>query len=577
MASRPKRATLARAAVGLVALAGPLFASSAAQAAIAGAPQPSFTGTPSLLSATIDSTTPNLVHFCFNDSLDQTISLFNTEFSLYFYAVAQRETAGSVAYDSSHPNCVLARFVGTGANGGADLAQGTVASVVGGSVYGFPSGSGSSVPNYADSVPLTGSNTHTGTSGNESVPDLAGVQPPVSGSPYTYTYVFNKQVQAPTANDFYVVPAAGSPSAGVIRGTSATQINGNTVAVTFPSTATNTAVIAGVFEDAVSEVNTNGYNNLESAIVSNAQGSQEANPYLTSATINCSNGTINYTFSAPVNTPSATVGSAPNAGYFLAEFADGSSESGTSIASYGTTSSSTLTVGFPHLADFCEFGVIAAVNARGAYAANSSTSVEPSSAPIGDNAGAFAQAFTTAPDVFGVTVTHGNASTGTADLLTIRLDDRLYNAHTHTSMGAQVPDYGIFPADFTYYSQSGTNPVSGTTNNPSQCTVPNSTAGGPAVQIYPYMSGTTTGQQNGPGPETITCTFGINSLSGVYAVGFANGAFIGTEDENASPNGTSVAQIDATLSSSAIVKAYKANLAKIAKQHKKSHRKSHKK
>jgi hypothetical protein len=65
-----------------------------------------------------------------------------------------------------------------------------------------------------------------------------------------------------------------------------------------------------------------------------------------------------------------------------------------------------VTANFTHLPAQAEFGVLASVDAGAASTfTTSATAGVPSaasSAPIGGNAGAFAQGFTTAPDVQGM-------------------------------------------------------------------------------------------------------------------------------------------------------------------------------
>jgi hypothetical protein len=390
------------------------------------------------------------------------------------------------------------------------------------------------------------------------------------------------------------------------------------VAVTFQSVAgngqsTGNATIGGVLQGAVTATyDAANQNVLESQIVSNASSANEFAPYLTAASIDCTNDQINYVFNQSVNTQNnAGVGApstAPVPADFKAELSNGQILSGTYQVPSSSTNSNVISIRFTsanegpaagggtppsstsNLNLQCEHGVVAAATAGAvsSYVTGNSTPVGSvdSSAPIGDNAGAFADGFTTAPDVFGISITKGQA-TGANDTLTIRLDDRLNNSYSGTPTNNAFAGYGspagggstggLNTGQFTYLDSSG-NPVTltGAGATPT-CTAPNTMAGGTAMAVG------TAGQQQPPGPETITCTYGVGSLNSVAAVQFNFGAFTGVLTSpgtmaNSTPgtDAFSLPQIDAPLSSSAIVKAYKSNIAKInAKKHKTHRSKKH--
>ncbi len=158
----------------------------------------------------------------------------------------------------------------------------------------------------------------------------------------------------------------------------------------------------------------------------------------------------------------------------------------------------------------------------------------PGTANIGDNAGAFADGFTSAPDSFGVSINHSNGQ------VIVNLDDRIsaVNPGALTLYTAQGLPIAIAPTSESYNSSAGPGPLAVTLQySPSGIT--NATA----LQI---------GQDAfvGPCPSGGTCTtkFSTNAL-----------------------DSQSVPQIDDPPNDAAILHAYKAYKAK-QHRHQKHHR-----
>src|SRR5947209_4098578 len=150
MAARLKRASIARLAVGMAALAFPLLATGTAQAAIAGANPESTTNRPDLVSANVLAS--GTVDYCFDKVLNN-VGFAAANFTLRGYRAGQVVTAGPAApvleqtVDTTG-KCVRA-FFSTAAIG--DIGQYTVAGVAAGAVQ-TTAAVTNSLP---DSTPLT--------------------------------------------------------------------------------------------------------------------------------------------------------------------------------------------------------------------------------------------------------------------------------------------------------------------------------------------------------------------------------------------------------------------------------------
>jgi hypothetical protein len=183
-----------------------------------------------------------------------------------------------------------------------------------------------------------------------------------------------------------------------------------------------------------------------------------------------------------------------------------------------------------------EFGVIAwAFPGAVSDAGNLANGNIPGSANIGDNAGAFGGGFTTGPDVFGLSVNK------TSGVVTVNLDDRI------------ATDVA---GNFVLLDTTGT-------------AIP---APAPTVSFN---------SSAGPGPESITLGWPASALTNLGSVQFLQGALTepaGTAAGVFTPvDAQNVQQIVSPVSSSAILKAYKAEKARHShhKKHAKKHTKKH--
>jgi hypothetical protein len=531
MAKRPKRASLARLVVGLASLAFPLIVTGAAQAGIAGSLPATMSNHPVLRAATATGTTS--VEACFDKTLN-TNGTTPGDFTLGGYRAGNVSAVATTApVDPTNTNCVILGFPNTvntsqytvlrvTGNGGASLA--------GSAVLGNTAGLG----NYSDSVGLGGESSHSGTIGVTTGPNLVGIVPP-SGSNLTsqsLTYVFDKPVGTATATRFFYVDGAGNTCTS--GGPNLTTLPSSTITISFAVGATGTcsgvgsAVRAGILSAATTSASDPGSNSVpQSAILPNApNGGQTTHPDLVSTVLGADGDSVSYTFDKNV------VLSAGGATQFVVGLADGATLTSTSAVCTGGTSciarfNGSLTAGNT------EFAVIGFVNG-GAVAAADNPGASPNipgSGGVGGNAGAFARAFTTAPDVFAVNIAKA------AGTVTVSVDDRVVIVNT---------------ADVQLFTAAG-DPISAAAPTPSF----NSTAP--------------------PGPESITLAYPPSALTNVASVQFLNGAFItnglsiAPAPENA-PAGddTSINQLVGPVSNASILKAYKAYKAHHAKAIKKA-------
>ena len=522
MAKRPKRAFVARLAVGLASLAFPLVVTGVAQAGIAGALPASMTNKPVLRAAAILSS--NSLEVCF----DKTVQLGSpaiTGFRLAGYGAGNNSAPNTTAaLDPTHTACAIVGFATT-----IDTSQYSVVEVVAGAVVSNASGQG----NVTDSVGLTGSLSHSGTIGVTTQPNLVGIVPP--DGPHlvtnTLTYVFDKNVATPNSGLFFYVNGGGNlcPGAGT-----PTVLN-TTVTVAFPVTAAcptvGSAVRAGALTGAVrspSDPRSTSVN--QSAVIPGAPNNGATLlPDLVSTSLGSDNDSIVFTFDKNVVLPTGSTG----AGTFEAELANGTTVTSTSAVATGGTSVTARFAGT--LSVNAEFGVIGWA-ARGAVvAADNTTSLSvPGSGGIGDNAGAFARSFTTAPDVFGITI---NKTAGT---ISVNLDDRVLS---------------VTPGDITLYTAAGDPIVATPTGTSFNSTAP-------------------------PGPETVTISYPPSALTNVASVQFRLGTFVtnglGATIPTLPGDNTSIAQLVGPISNAAVLKGFKPVKAlRHAKTHKKAVHKKH--
>lgn len=420
MAERLKRASLARFAVGMAALAFPLLAVGTAQAAIAGANPEVTTNRPDLVSAT--AITGTSVDFCFDKTLNNA-GFTAGNFSLGGYSAARNINGTSVALEQTVDTtgkCVRVGFPASTATGVADIGQYTVGKVAANAVSTTALATNPLADSATLTVPASLNPTHNGTAGFTTGPDITGVLP----DPTTNTITFTedqavRDTPAPLAAGFTFTRSGGTTCTGT-----GVLVNGDTVTVAFGPVATcpvSDAVRAGQTAGAVTAADDPlGLGTPDQAIVpasaSNPGTGVTSLPDLTSTILETGGQAVDYTFDKQV--------SVVNPAGFLAVLSNSVTvpSTGASVLS-STATSTTVRVVFPGLANYDEYLVRAAVTP--AAVREVSPPLLPNandSAPAGDNAGAFARGFTTGADVFGATINRTNG------VVTIGLDQRAFLA-----------------------------------------------------------------------------------------------------------------------------------------------------
>ena len=185
MPHRLKRASLVRLTVGLAALAFPLLATGAAQAAIAGATPASTPGLPDVRSATLID--PLHTDVCFDKTLANGSGVA-ADFHLVGYRAGNVSAAATSApLDPTNNQCVMLTWPASI----GDQTQYTAVEVALNAVKANATGAG----NLGDAVALTGSTTQAGTRGVTTAPNLVGILAPtdVNLVTNTLTFVFDKQ------------------------------------------------------------------------------------------------------------------------------------------------------------------------------------------------------------------------------------------------------------------------------------------------------------------------------------------------------------------------------------------------
>jgi hypothetical protein len=559
MARRLVSARLTRLAAVVAVFALPSVATAVARAAIAGASPAVTAGRPDLRSATI--TTPTQVHVCFDKALSSKVGQAG-DFFLVGYRSANDYAAsttpptggrvGSVSLDPTNGECVFVNFPTTasGAPGEGDINQYTVFAVLAGAV----TDNLTALPNNEDSVALTGSTSNNGTAAHTTGPDLVGILTP-SGSDLATNdleFIFDQAVVpsapgAPVPSDFYLVDQGGN----LCRGSAVGSVSGSTVVVHFakPCTASNTgyslgsiaaAVRGGVFPGATLAANDNGSGTGTTATTESPPGSttipgnssgdtagSTALPDLQSAVLGASGDTVLYTFDAPVAIANPTG--------FDAWLSDGqllscAAVSGCSASLIGPDE---VSVSFGQtLSSQDEYAVLGGVE-PGAVQPQANPSGKFAntweSAAVGDNAGALARGFTTAPDVFGVVFDPSNGT------VTLDLDQRV----------SSVDRSKICMLNSAGDEVANPNPVS--------ASIPTAAAGPEAITLS-FVGGPT-----GPVAQGSMISFGCNNAvpindalhSSLDSFGYDNPAYGGTDSD-----GNSVAQIVAPVGSGARLRGY---------------------
>ncbi len=346
-----------------------------------------------------------------------------------------------------------------------DINQYTIATLLPGGPTGNVPGSSNT---FGDSVPLTGSVTHNGTTGFTAAPDLTGVT--VDTTSNTLTYTEDQGVATFTGipvGVFSFTDASGNVCS-VTLATSAAAVTtakpGSTITVPFTgatctgtgtpsvSTAVRASQGAATFGAAADP---GAPNTFDTAIVPNApNGGATTHPDLVSAQLDPAvPSAMDFTF----DQGSLTLGPATS---FLADLSTGdqiAGQAGSAVVTAATPTSTTVRVSFLNLANYNEYVVKGSVGV-GAVVGSGLTPGTQGSANAGGNAGAFGRGFTTAPDAVSVVVHSGTG------LATVNLDQRAF-----------------LPANLADISLLG---VSGTSiANPSNISLPPQAAGPQAATM----------------------------------------------------------------------------------------------
>jgi hypothetical protein len=426
MARKLLRAWLARITVVAAALAIPLLAVGTARASIAGAPHGVTQDVPDLVSA--NTVSSNEVIACYDKTLNSGISPGDFDLRGYAAGVYQPPTFGG-HIDGTNDHCVDL-FWNTSIIG--DINQYTVLTDFGG-VTAKSTGLQSEEDSTTLSIP-NALGTHNGTAGLTTAPNLVGAGSPLS-SQNTLVFVFDKAVD-PTSlfeNEFEIWNGSAircfATNAAIQAGT-----NDQDVVVTFSKgcMSVQDAVLAGVFNDGSDTVtgfvraasNTNSYSPLQ---VVPATGTNAANggvtsaPDLTNAQLDPGNpDAIDYTFDKHVVVADKSdfcfapaTGVNPNV--------PGGRNCAVSATIANPPTDTVVRATFNgDLSKYIEYAVQAYVFNEAVSAENSpfENNTDGSHA-VGDNAGAFARGFTTAPDVFLVTFNQA------AETATVSVDQRV--------------------------------------------------------------------------------------------------------------------------------------------------------
>ncbi len=470
MESIHKRAPVARIVVGLVALVS-LLAVSSAQGSMGTSKTLLPTNRPALTSVTISG--PN-VNYCFATPAGQAITGTGpggaysvSDFSLggYAYDTSENPFGGTVVQLNN--SCVQATFpdgeLAKYSYGG--VAANAVNANIGGSFQG----------NLRDSLPLIGSDSHNGTRGLTTGPDLQTAI--VDGANSRISYVFDEDVSGsaplfgpggPFPFSFHFLNQAG----GIFTPDFILNISGNIVTAQFAAGVVSNATVAYVDLDGAqsntlapttgnvplsvkvpgSLGNTNNPNLVSAALVGTGTNQVDF-VYDTNVVIGSSDcdgrdgdGDIN------PNGPDAFVGS----GCFQVYTSDSQEIDG--IDGVVLADGKTVRVTFPAgTGQVTELLVAASAAEDAVVTPSGSVGSSQGGVPIGGNAGAFSTGYVTGPDAQSVTI---DGSSGAA---TVTFDQRvdpatisLVGAHLVNSQGT---DIGAAPSTATVSGTSTPGPV----------------------------------------------------------------------------------------------------------------------
>jgi hypothetical protein len=462
---------VARIAVGLVALAAPLFAASAAQGAIGTSKTLLTTNRPDLTSVTVAG--PATVNFCFDTNIDPNGGSFPAvanSFDLGGYD-EDTQTPNAAHITANRLNATCAQVTYTNNNGGAiDLTKYSIGTVQANAVLGFESGG--PVGNLDDSAPLIGSDAHNGTRGLTAGPDLQTVIRDTTNN--RITYVFDQLADA-------CGPGVAPPCAGAQFGffdqagtgfNGATVLNetGNTVTVQFAPgvSPVSDATIAGSLGGVVQSRTPDPTHPNPQAVVAvpNTSGNTDRPDVSSASLVNggVSSNQVDFVYDSQVANPVAS--------RFHVASSDVGTLDGDAAAVIGT--GNTVRVTFTGAAPITELLVQAHADDAAVTDTTGSVPSTRGSAPIGGNAGAFSLGYTTGPDAQALAI---DRSTGA---VTMTMDQR-------------VDPATIVPGNINLVNTQGT--VSA------------------AVPATVSVSSTTN-----PGPVTVTAQFTPGQVSGIAGV-----------------------------------------------------------
>ncbi len=528
MPERLKRVMVTRLVVGLAVLAFPLVATGAAQAAIAGASPAVTSSRPDLRSATILSSTSAEV--CTDKTLNGVFTVGG--FLIGGYRAGNLKGASGANTDPTNTNCAIVVWPATI----GDINQYTFVEAAPGT-YAANSGT---VPNQADSVALTGSTAHSGTTGVSAGPNLVGILAPDGAHQIanSLTFVFDKATNVLNAPSFFYETSGGNvcTASAVLAGNDSTTVTMTMSTTTSIPGATCSgatvvqAVRGGTLFVPVPAGNAvqdpGAFTPNQTVVLPNcASPCATSRPDVVSAVLGSDNDSIVFTFDRPV------VVNGSGAGFFAAALANGNGPTVISTGAVGT-GTNTVTANFAgNLSARAEYAIEGWVAGAAVDAADNVTPSGqnmPGSAPIGDNAGAFASGFSTGSDVFGVSM---NKTTGA---VVVNLDQRI------TAVG------------------TGSISVIGLDGNVIATAVPSTNFNSSA----------------GPGPATLTLNYPPSQLTNATMLQFNGPPFAApslttplSPFDISALDGENVPQIVEAVQSGAILKAYRA----YEKRHKKHH------
>ena len=422
----PKRSrSVARIAVGLVALGVPLLGASAAQAAIGTANQVT-TNLPDQRTSTI---LPlfNEVEICF----DQPIDLADPDpgdVLVGGYLGIPLAGGGPPVITSS--NCIKSQFAGT-----TNLEATTFAQVAAGTVKNLTS----APTNLTDSTPLIGSTTQNGTRGNSIHPDLISVI--LNEGQNQIAYLHDEEINTTTS------PACGlgaNPNFAFYDSQGAVHTDGTVLSCS------NTSGLGAVlvdFPDATSPVTTarRAYTNPGQLIAASPSGAFFGpNTHRLSVVVPGTNGSSNDPdmLSAELQTPNGS-GNQMLFTYDENLANDVDSAFNIELANGVRLTSTTAQIinGNQVLASFgggaelvSEYWVAGFARFNAVEGSDDNAPAPPNGLPSGGNAGAFALGYTTGPDPLNASANDGNGQ------VTILMDQRMISAPVNAQL---IDDDGL--------------------------------------------------------------------------------------------------------------------------------------